>query len=149
MIQLLVDKLETDCIENCSIWGRICFKIDDVFFPDAMWNDIVSSVLEMWGNALYEFIRFQKAECELCFMDGDYKAVLTKAEGGRAAVSFQANDAVVMKYHTEISMFVENVLSCTEPVLAICKSSASSFVGIKRYKRLGKACRRLKKLIHR
>jgi hypothetical protein len=70
-INILIDK---NSIENNNnkITGKICFYINNNYFPDSDWNDFLVIVLNWWIDSLVNIISNNKLYYDFMFMDGPF-----------------------------------------------------------------------------
>lgn len=146
IFKLYIEDIEPSTeFANC-ISGIIYFKFNDLFFPDNMWFDAVSSILQMWANSLCCFFRTDDFQCELPFMDGDYKVRVTKNDSETIIVSCIANTVMIAQYNVSVISLIQNIQEAITVILHYCKNTKSIFKRRKVYYRLLSAYRNLTKL---
>lgn len=131
-----------------SVWGTICVQIGDVFFPDEDWDDVLSSVLDMWLSAICDFIELSKQECILDFMDGPYRIVLHRKSGKVEAVfenDLHFNRCVFPEI--DVSIFAKSLYVAANDMINACKENIVQFTSRNTCNNICKGMKRLKRLL--
>ena len=100
----------------------------------------------MWANSLCCFFRTDDFQCELPFMDGDYKVRVTKNDSETIIVSCIANTVMIAQYNVSVISLIQNIQEAITVILHYCKNTKSIFKRRKVYYRLLSAYRNLTKL---
>lgn len=59
-------------VSDINIWSGFFVTLNGIDFPNADWDDISTSVLEIWGQKVLEQIPQERGSFKLYFMDGPY-----------------------------------------------------------------------------
>lgn len=73
-------------MNTLNIPGKICFQINNIYYPGKDWTDYPFLVITMWMEDFIEYLKEGKAE--LIFMEGTYTISLAKRSGDLIKVSF-------------------------------------------------------------
>ncbi len=93
---IVISNKETYEYNEYSVFGEIYIQIGKHIFPAKGWNDIVSSVLDMWVSNLTHLI-----ESDLCgqedfdFMDGPFLYKIEGKGSDTVALSLYENDKLI------------------------------------------------------
>lgn len=100
-----------------AVWGNIYVTIGDRCFPDNVWFDAASSMLEMWIPALTSFSRGHTSTCEVFFMDGPLIIRFTHQNDGQiTAECIQDKISVVSETRIDFSAFLNSLFACAKMV---------------------------------
>jgi hypothetical protein len=123
-IQLLVDPASLERRERGPIWGRVCLSMDEGFFPDAGWTDIVVGFCVCWLHALRQIASKVTTTETVFFMDGPFRAdmKLTSADSVQLVlVDFHTGDVIKLRSDERIATLLENAIASGESLLNTAK----------------------------
>jgi hypothetical protein len=76
--------IDYDSIEMSSsglITGKISIKIEEQYYPEKEWNDLILTILSWWADELESFISDNSKEVNFLFMDGPFEVKLYDING--------------------------------------------------------------------
>ena len=95
-LRVVVDRIETSR-ERFASWSILYVMADTICFPDDEWWEPTSSVLTIWADNMYKFLRGSTNSIKLPYMDGDYAIGLTKTAKGETIAAFFTADKTAEK----------------------------------------------------
>lgn len=76
-----------------SVYGELFMEIGDLIFPNKGWEDIISSVLDMWIDNISSLLKSKLGvESEFCFMDGPYSFKVFNVNEEMINIDFYEDD---------------------------------------------------------
>lgn len=110
-MQLVVCNFE-EYREKFSPWSIIYITLNKQAFPDNLWWDVSSSILEMWARNLNLLVSKREKHCVLYFMDGDYRIELTLTGSKEAlATCLNPKNEVVISDTIDLLHFARQLLA--------------------------------------
>ncbi len=95
-----------------GIWGDICIKNKQCYFPFEDWSDVVSSILCLWLDAIKQFISTNfKGICKLFFMDGPYKMEFIPHHNQITALFCEGNCVLMQEDSIDFDDFVRQLIN--------------------------------------
>lgn len=75
-----------------SLYGELYLELDTCKFPEDGWDDIISSVLDMWIENIHSLLRNNFSDVkDFCFMDGPYYFSVSNSSEDIANVTLYEN----------------------------------------------------------
>jgi len=114
-VQVEADSLR---LRNNEVTGRIHVRLDDEAFPEQDWDDFVVVILDWWCRALMT----NQKRTELGFMDGPFRAVLTRETAAESEVKLLGRrQDKVLTGRVSHTMLARSVVAACDRVLATCR----------------------------
>ena len=136
IFELHIKDLEITSESKFATWGIIYFQFDDLCFPDDMWYDAVSSLLDMWVYILDDFLCTDEKQCDLPFMDGPYEIQLIKDESEHIVMFCKSDDAIIAEYKIRVIDLINNIDTAVLKLLDHLDGTASRNVITKKQRQL-------------
>lgn len=122
-ISVFVDGSSLELTANNAITGRICFRVDDKYFPEREWNDFVTILLLWWLEAIGPLISGTSRFADFPFMDGPFLAKARLCDGRNLQMSFidrRKGDKVIFTAIVSIDLLESSIIEEASKVLNIC-----------------------------
>lgn len=130
-LQLHINSLDDNISltkNSMQIWGRIHVELDGCCFPDEDWNDVISSIFDMWIPTIVDFLHSGKSSCELYFMDGPYRMCLKWISTSEVKISMFGGNSEVTANTCNIIDFLEAITKGINSFCELCRESYPSFI---------------------
>ena len=118
---VFVDDQFLERSQQGAIWGRVCFKIGDQFFPDRDWTDLVAGFLTTWLDALTRIATGTAAERRVWFMDGPFAIDISAHNHGDVRMKFLHKEIQTYLVDTNVKDLLRNGLEVGNQLIASCK----------------------------
>lgn len=134
-IQLQIDSLEYE-EKYHNIWGNICFKFGDRYFPDENWTDLISGVFSMWANELMAFLQGNKSNAILRFMDGPFFVHISTEKNGHLLLSCQNYKHEEFQVIVSQACFITEIINTVQKFLLECDKLQPEFQNTYDYRQI-------------
>lgn len=117
-LKIVINSIEPVGGSDSGIWGNICIKNGQSYFPFADWSDIISSILCLWLDAIKQFISTNfKEKCELFFMDGPYEMEFIPRDNLITALFCEGNCVLMQEESIDFDDFVKQLINISHRFL--------------------------------
>ncbi|MBL8217092.1 MAG: hypothetical protein JNK87_40605 [Bryobacterales bacterium] len=114
------------CSESGTISGEFYLGVDDAFFPEERWNDLVLPMASAWLHAIQNLLNGTSWRQRVRFMDGPFWADLAMTKEGVVAVKLVESrlrgDLIRHSVEVDPSLLLQDALAMAIQVLEECRA---------------------------
>lgn len=125
-LDFFTDPSSFRCSDLGTISGEFYLRVDDAFFPEERWNDLVLPVANAWLHAIQSLLRGTSWQERVRFMDGPFWADLAMTKEGVVAVNLVESrlrgDLIRHSVEIDPALLLQDVIATATQVLEECRS---------------------------
>jgi UDP-N-acetylglucosamine 2-epimerase (non-hydrolysing)/GDP/UDP-N,N'-diacetylbacillosamine 2-epimerase (hydrolysing) len=108
-----------------TIFGPICFFIDDQAFPASWYTDLVVAFLSVWFEAIVKILSRKRNHERVRFYHNPYSVDISSAEEGAVDLEFiwhnGSDEKLVASFHAHLRELTLQSMDAAQRTLAVCE----------------------------